>query len=151
MITILAIGKKHEDWVGTGIERYEKRLKKPFDVKWVLLPHSSRDGLEARRSESDLLLSRLEGRDVIILLDEVGTMLDSPALSTLLSQQFVDAKNVVIIIGGAYGVDERIHARATVVWSLSKLVFPHQLVRLLLVEQIYRSQEIANGGNYHHI
>ena len=151
MITILAIGKKHEDWVNTGIERYEKRLKKPFDIKWILLPHSSRDGLEARRSESESILSRLTERDVVVLLDEVGTMLDSPSLSTLLTQQFVDAKNVVIIIGGAYGVDERIHARATIVWSLSKLVFPHQLVRLLLTEQIYRSQEIANGGSYHHL
>ena len=151
MITILAVGKKHEDWVHTGIERYEKRLKKPFDIKWILLPHSSRDGLEARRSESESILSRLTERDVVVLLDEVGTMLDSPSLSKLLTKQFVDARNIVIIIGGAYGVDERIHTRATVVWSLSKLVFPHQLVRLLLTEQIYRSQEIAIGGSYHHI
>jgi 23S rRNA (pseudouridine1915-N3)-methyltransferase len=151
MITILAIGKKHEGWVNMGVERYEKRLKKPFDVKWVLLPHSSKDGLEARRSESDLLLSRIMERDVVILLDEMGTMLDSPSLSTLLTKQFVDARNVVVVIGGAYGVDERIHARATVIWSLSKLVFPHQLVRLLLIEQIYRSQEIANGSSYHHV
>lgn len=151
MITVLAIGKKHEDWVSTGIERYEKRLKKPFDIKWVLLPHSSREGLQARRSESELLLSRLTERDVVILLDEMGTMFDSPSLSTLFTKQFVDAKNVVIIIGGAYGVDERVHSRATVTWSLSKLVFPHQLVRLLLVEQIYRSQEIANGSSYHHV
>ena len=151
MITVLAVGKKHEDWVNTGIERYEKRLKKPFDVKWVLLPHSSKDGLEARRSESDLLLSRIMERDVVILLDEMGTMLDSPSLSTLLTKQFVDAKNVVVVIGGAYGVDERIHTRADVIWSLSKLVFPHQLVRLLLIEQIYRSQEITNGSSYHHV
>lgn len=151
MITILAVGKKHEDWVNAGIERYEKRLKKPFDVKWVLLPHSSRDGLEARRIESDLLLSRISERDAVILLDETGTILDSPSLSTLLTKQFVDAKNVVVVIGGAYGVDERIHTRADMIWSMSKLVFPHQLVRLLLIEQIYRSQEIANGSSYHHI
>ena len=151
MITIFAIGKKHEDWVSTGIERYEKRLKKPFDIKWILLPHSSRDGLEARRSESESILSRLTERDVVVLLDEVGTMLDSPSLSKLLTKQFVDARNIVIIIGGAYGVDERVHSRADVIWSLSKLVFPHQLVRLLLIEQIYRSQEIANSSSYHHI
>jgi 23S rRNA (pseudouridine1915-N3)-methyltransferase len=151
MITILAIGKKHEDWVNTGIERYEKRLKKPFDIKWVLLPHSSRDGLEARRSESDLILSRLKERNIVILLDETGVILDSPSLSALFSKQFIDARNVVVVIGGAYGVDERIHTRANVTWSLSKLVFPHQLVRLLLVEQLYRSQEIASGGSYHHI
>ena len=151
MITILAIGKKHEEWVKVAIERYEKRLKKPFDVKWILLPHSSRDGLEARRSESDLILSRLAERDVVILLDETGIIFDSPSLSALLSKQFIDARNIVVIVGGAYGVDERIKNRADSIWSLSKLVFPHQLVRLLLVEQLYRSQEIANGSSYHHI
>lgn len=151
MITILTIGKKHEDWVSAGIDRYEKRLKKPFDAKWVLLPHSSRDGLEARRSESDTVLSRLSERDFVILLDETGDIFDSPSLSTLLAKQFVDARNVVVVIGGAYGVDKRIHARANIIWSLSKLVFPHQLVRLLLIEQLYRSQEIANGSSYHHI
>ena len=59
-------------------------------------------------------------------------------------------KQIVVIIGGAYGVDDRIHQRADMVWSLSKLVFPHQLVRLILAEQIYRAQEIARGGAYHH-
>jgi 23S rRNA (pseudouridine1915-N3)-methyltransferase len=150
MITVLAIGKKHEDWVSTGIDRYEKRLKKPFDIKWVLLPHSSRDRHEARRMESDAILSRLSDRDLVILLDERGGMLDSPSLSTFFAKQFVDARNVVVIIGGAYGVDERITSRANVIWSLSKLVFPHQLVRLLLIEQVYRCQEILKGSNYHH-
>jgi 23S rRNA (pseudouridine1915-N3)-methyltransferase len=57
---------------------------------------------------------------------------------------------VVVIIGGAYGVDDSIHARADLVWSLSELVFPHQLVRLILTEQLYRAQEIAVGNPYHH-
>ena len=64
---------------------------------------------------------------------------------------FDSAKQVAVIIGGAYGVDDRVRQRADFVWSLSKLVFPHQLVRLILAEQLYRAQEIAGGRPYHHV
>jgi 23S rRNA (pseudouridine1915-N3)-methyltransferase len=150
-IRILAVGKKHESWVAEGIERYEKRLKKPFRCEWVLLPHSAREGIAARQEESERLLLRLSDQDYVVLLDERGKIFDSPAVSRLLQQQLDASKTVVIIIGGAYGVDERVHGRADVVWSLSALVFPHQLVRLLLTEQLYRSQEIAAGNPYHHV
>jgi 23S rRNA (pseudouridine1915-N3)-methyltransferase len=149
-IRILAIGKKHEPWVSDGIERYEKRLKRPFDFSWVLLPHSSREGLAARQEESERIIGRL-GDDYVILLDERGRMVDSPALSSILLKPLELSRNVTIIIGGAYGVDESVHARADFVWSLSPLVFPHQLVRLILAEQLYRAQEIAGGKPYHHI
>lgn len=149
-IRILAIGKRHESWIEAGVERYEKRLKRPFDVLWVLLPHSSRDGLSARQEESERLLGRLGDGEFIILLDERGRMIDSPALSACLLSPLENSKNVTIIIGGAYGVDDSIHRRADMVWSLSPLVFPHQLVRLILIEQLYRAQEIAAGGPYHH-
>lgn len=149
-IRILAIGKRHESWVEDGIERYEKRLKRPFDVSWVLLPHSSRDGLSARQEESERLLGRLRVDEFVVLLDERGKLLDSPALSARLLGPLEGSRNVTIIIGGAYGVDESVHTRADLVWSLSPLVFPHQLVRLILAEQLYRAQEIAVGGPYHH-
>lgn len=149
-IRILAIGKKHESWVDAGIERYQKRLQRPFDVSWILLPHSARDGIQARQDESERLYSRLSTDDFVVLLDERGKMLDSPALSNVLSSELNRSKSVVIIIGGAYGVDDSIHVRADLVWSLSKLVFPHQLVRLLLAEQLYRAQEITRGNPYHH-
>jgi 23S rRNA (pseudouridine1915-N3)-methyltransferase len=149
-IRILAIGKKHEAWIETGIERYEKRLKRPFDVSWILLPHSARDGLSARQEESERLLSRLSDTEFVVLLDERGKLVDSPALSALLLAPLEVSKSVTIVIGGAYGVDDSIHKRADVVWSLSPLVFPHQLVRLILIEQLYRAQEIASGGPYHH-
>lgn len=147
---ILAIGKKHESWVLDGIERYQKRLKRPFDVEWVLLPHSAREGQQARQEESDRLLDRLSDQDFVVLLDERGENISSPQLSSLLETAFTAARPVVIIIGGAYGVDERVHDRASFVWSLSALVFPHQLVRLILTEQLYRAQEIAQGNPYHH-
>jgi 23S rRNA (pseudouridine1915-N3)-methyltransferase len=149
-IRIIAVGKKHESWVREGIERYEKRLKKPFAVEWVFLPHSAREGTVARQDESERILLRLSDSDYVILLDERGNMLDSPALSRLLLSPLETSTNVTIIIGGAYGVDETVHQRANSIWSLSLLVFPHQLVRLILVEQLYRAQEIAVGGPYHH-
>jgi len=150
-IRILAIGKKHESWVSEGIGRYEKRLKKPFVCDWVFLPHSARDGLMARQEESERLLQRLADTEYVILLDERGKLIDSPALSQLLLMPLQSSVNVTIIIGGAYGVDETVHQRADVVWSLSPLVFPHQLVRLILIEQLYRAQEIAAGNPYHHV
>ena len=151
MIKIIAIGRKHEAWIADGVERYQKRLVKPWNAEWILLPHSARDGLVARQEESERILSKLTPDDFVILLDERGKLLDSPALSRQLEQVFTMGKTPVIIIGGAYGVDETITARANLVWSLSPLVFPHQLVRLILAEQLYRAQEIAAGHPYHHV
>lgn len=150
MIRILAVGKKHESWVQEGISRYEKRLKRPFAVEWALLPHSSREGDVARREESGRIVERLEKDDFVVLLDERGLEVDSPALSKTLLAPLERSTRIVVIIGGAYGVDDAVRKRADFVWSLSPLVFPHQLVRLLLIEQIYRAQEISSDGSYHH-
>ena len=149
-VRILAIGKKHEAWVVDGIERYQKRLQRPFDMSWVLLPHSARKGLVARQEESERILGRLDPSEFVILLDERGKLLDSPALSRQLISVLERSQLVTLVIGGAYGVDETVHARANLVWSLSPLVFPHQLVRLIGIEQLYRAQEIARGNPYHH-
>ncbi len=149
-LKILTIGKKHEDWVVAGIERYQKRLKGGFISEWVLLPHSSLEGDTARQEESERILSRLKPDDFVVLLDETGKTLASPELSEFITSQLAYGKQFVFIIGGAYGVDARIHQRAQLIWSLSPLVFPHQLVRLILIEQLYRSQQIAAGSAYHH-
>lgn len=149
-ITIIAVGKKHEDWVAEGIERYQKRLKAPFTAEWVYLPHSSFEGLSARQEESQRIHSRLNGYGYIILLDERGKLIDSPAFSHLLEEKLNTSQKIVLVIGGAYGVNDEIRNKAHFIWSLSPLVFPHQLVRLFLVEQLYRAQEIARGGSYHH-
>lgn len=149
-IKVLAIGKKHESWVSEGIERYESRLKKPYVADWVLLPHSALSDDRAREDESERILSRLADRDFVVLLDEIGDEVDSPQLSRLLDSTFTAGRAIAIIIGGAYGVDDRVRQRADFVWSLSPLVFPHQLVRLILAEQLYRAQQIAAGHPYHH-
>ena len=147
---IIAIGKKHEKWVLNGIELFEKRLKKPFDLKWEILAHSTFAEEKAREEETQRILAKIKPSDFVILLDERGKNISSPELAKMLSNGFVNSQNFVIIIGGAFGVSEELRKRANFVWSLSKLVFPHQIVRLILVEQIYRAQEISSGGKYHH-
>lgn len=145
MITILAVGRKTDRNLVDAIDSYQKRLDKPFDVKWVLIPYSAKDGDAARQDESERLLNHIKPSDKIILLDERGRQLTSPEFSSELA-----LGNVTIVIGGAYGVDDRLRQRANLVMSLSELVFPHQLVRLILIEQIYRAQAIYHHHPYHH-
>jgi len=149
-VRVLAVGKRHEPWVADGIARYEQRLRKPFDVSWQLLPHSSREGEAARAEESERILSKLD-RDFVVLLDERGRNVDSPELARIVQGGIERARTATLVIGGAYGVDERVRGRADFVWGLSRLVFPHQLVRLIVAEQLYRAQEIAAGRPYHHV
>ena len=149
-IKIIAVGKKHEKWVKDGIDRYESRLRKPWDISWTYLSHSSLAEEAARAEESKRILDKVSNDDYLILLDERGKNLSSPELSQLLAAN-LGYKQVVLVIGGAYGVDDSVRQRANTVWRLSKLVFPHQLVRLILTEQIYRAGEIANNRPYHHV
>lgn len=149
-ITVIAIGKKHEPWVTDGIARYTKRLRKPYHLSWTLLPHSSRDHDAGRDEESAKILHCVKGHEFVILLDERGRNISSPTLAHRLQAQFDTGRDVVVVIGGAYGVNAQLTSRADFVWSLSQLVFPHQLVRLILAEQMYRAQEITAGRPYHH-
>ena len=146
--TILTVGKKHESWVEPGILRFCERLRAPFAVEVVILPNSSKERAGAIQDESEAILRRLKPDDVVILLDERGKNMSSPELSELILAH--TDRRIVLIIGGAYGVNEEVRRRADVLWSLSRLVFPHQLVRLIVSEQLYRAQEIARGGKYHH-
>lgn len=150
-IRVLAVGKRHDDWVRDGIDRFTGRLTKPFDLRWQFVPHSAGAEQYIRDDESQRMLAKLTSEDFVILLDERGVNLTSPAVSAELQKAWQRTREPTFVIGGAYGVSEALRARADLVWSLSNLVFPHQLVRLLLTEQIYRSQEIAAGRPYHHI
>lgn len=147
-LTILTVGRKHEPWVAPGIERFLTRLRAPFAADMVLVPHSSHRGERARHDESTQLLARLKPDDFVLLLDERGHLIDSPTLSNLIIQH--THRHIVIIIGGAYGVTPTVRTRANNIIALSRLVFPHQLVRLLIAEQLYRAQEIYRGSRYHH-
>ena len=114
------------------------------------MPHSNFAEEKAREEETQRILAKIKPSDFVILLDERGKNISSPELAKMLSNGFVNSQNFVIIIGGAFGVADELLQRANFVWSLSKLVFPHQIVRLILVEQVYRAQEISSGGKYHH-
>ncbi len=149
MITVIAIGKKHESWLVKGVDRYQKRLSAPFNLSWTFLANSSQKGAVAAKNESDDILNKIKPGDFVILLDERGKMFDSPTLAKKLTIPLEQSKNVVIIIGGAYGVSSQVQTKADLVWSLSPLVFPHQLVRLMLIEQLYRAQTIHLGLPYH--
>ena len=150
MISMIAIGKRHEAWIADGVERYSKRLQGPWKLDWILLPHSSYQGLQARQDESQRILTRLTPSDAVVLLDEKGRMLDSPSLARQLEGLQATGRRIVCVIGGAYGVTDDVLERADLVWSLSPLVFPHQLVRLIVTEQLYRAQSIAGNHPYHH-
>lgn len=144
MIKVIAIGQKSE--YQSQINDYAKRLKKPYDIEWILLPYSKKSNDDARNDESKQILSKLKSTDYVILLDERGKQLDNYQLSKTLTSHH----NTTIIIGGAYGVNEELRRRANMLISLSKLVLPHSIVRLVITEQIYRSQAILMHHPYHH-
>ena len=149
MITVISVGREHDRHVRDTIVRYETRLRPPFDVRWLYIPYSRFEGERARDAESEQIMAKLPTGSRVILLDEVGRSVSSPEFAKLLDTHIAHAP-VTVVIGGAYGVNDQLRRRADVVLSLSRLVFPHMLVRLLLVEQIYRAQEITRGGSYHH-
>lgn len=142
MITVIAGGKKNTAWAKDAISEYEKRLKKPFNLEWKFL-----DEEKLKKYLSDWPFS---GHNFVILLDERGQNISSPELSAKLTSAFISGKEIILIIGGAYGVDQPTRDRADFVWSFSKLVFPHALARVMATEQIYRAQEISHNGKYHH-
>ncbi len=144
---IISVGKISKSYVEQGIGAYSKRLQGGFKIKWEIIPYSGLKSPQAAlKQESDRIIGKIQANDFVILLDQTGKNLSSPELSQVLTSR----SNVVIVIGGAYGVDQVIFERANLVWSLSRLVFPHQLVRLILTEQIYRAQTIAQNHPYHH-
>lgn len=141
MIKILAGGKKNKDWLAEACGEYEKRLRKPFDLTWQLV----------EESELDSKVLSLDRDNFVILLDERGKILSSPELSEKMADAFGSAKNIVFVVGGAFGhFSPEMQARADLILSFSKMVFPHQICRLILAEQIYRAQEIYLGHPYHH-
>lgn len=144
-ITILTVGKKHDQKLSSSIEEYEKRLSTFCDFKWQFIPSSTKE------KESEAVLRKIQDDDVVVLLDERGKLWDNSQLSFYLEQaQNRSIKTLVFIIGGSYGVDHSVVQRANSVLSLSPLVFPHQIVRLLAIEQLYRTFSILAGGKYHH-
>ncbi len=144
MIRILAGGKKNTGAILEIISEYEKRLRKPFNVSWEFYDEEKL----VNKLEKDWPFSRAS--EFVIVCDERGKIISSDEFSLLISKAFLEGREVVILIGGAYGFSDSIREKADFVWSFSKLVFPHMLFRAMVTEQIYRAQEIHDGGKYHH-
>ena len=145
-ITIITVGKKHDKDILDAITKYQKRLKSFCDLSWELIAPSNVD------SESLSIERQLKQDDQVILLDETGIKLNNQQFSEVIEKaQNQSVKRLVFIIGGAYGVNYSLIAKANMVVSFSDLVFPHQLMRLMLSEQLYRSYSILNNSDYHHL
>lgn len=154
-INFWTIGKPHESFVKEGIEMFTKRISNYYPVEWTIIPTPKNAGnMEPpmlKIKEGEILGNLIAKEDYVVLLDERGKSFTSEGFSKFLEQRTVEStKNIIFIIGGAYGVSEVISKRANVQWSLSQLVFPHQLVRLILAEQVYRACSIIKNEKYHH-
>lgn len=144
-IRILSVGKSSDAAVEQLQAEYEKRLSRWVRIDWRLISPGT-----STKSESQAILSCLRPTDFVVLLDERGIQPDNQALVRALDLWLSSGKRVTCIIGGAYGVDATVHDRANYTLSISSLVFPHQLMRVLLLEQLYRTFNLRDGGKYHH-
>lgn len=154
-IEVWSIGKGSDPFVKEGLKHYLNRLKPYIKVNIkVLAPPKRTAGTtpeESKLLEEKIILSKLNSSHYLILLDERGKALSSIQWAEEVSKlQNSSVKTLVFLIGGPWGVTEKIKRTAQKTWSLSTLTYPHQLVRLILAEQIYRSFSIMNNSNYHH-
>jgi 23S rRNA (pseudouridine1915-N3)-methyltransferase len=154
-IRLWSIGKAHENYVKEGVEDFTRRIAKYCPAEWKIFAAAKQTANSAendiKKSEAQTILHALQKDDYLVLLDENGKQISSPQLASLLENCGNNSiKQLIFLIGGAFGVDEQIKSRANFTWSFSQLVFPHQLVRLMLAEQIYRACTIIRHEKYHH-
>ncbi|ULQ53761.1 23S rRNA (pseudouridine(1915)-N(3))-methyltransferase RlmH [Flavihumibacter fluvii] len=151
-IQLLTIGKQQDVATKQALEDFTRRINFYFPCEWKLLPPSkSAEPDIIKKSEAQIILQAIQKEDYLVLLDERGKNISSPDLANLLQQRANESrKQLVFLIGGAFGVDTTVQERADFTWSLSKLVFPHQIVRLVLAEQVYRACTILRNEKYHH-
>ncbi len=149
MIKIICIGKVKEDYYQDAIREYIKRLSKYTKVEIIELNDYNYDKEKTIREETKSIIEKLNPSDYKILLDIKGNMLDSEALSKKINDVMITNSNISFIIGGSYGVSDELRNLVDYRLSFSILTFPHQLFRVVLLEQIYRSFKIMNNEEYH--
>lgn len=146
-LVIISVGKEKEELSVDLIKHFELRVMRYLPLEWLYIPHDV-----TKEKEGEKIASLLKKEDYVVLLDEKGKDMKSEALAELVENRMVDSvRRMVFIIGGAYGASKIIEERANYIWKLSSLVFPHMLVRVILVEQLYRAMTIIKGEKYHHI
>jgi 23S rRNA (pseudouridine1915-N3)-methyltransferase len=154
-IKLLAIGKTDDKNLQTLIEAYQNRLKHyiNFEIDVIADIKNVKNLTEAQQKEKEgeLILKKLSTADVLILLDEKGTQFSSVAFSEYLQKKMnAGVKQLVLVIGGPYGFSEAVYQQAQGKISLSKMTFSHQMIRLFVVEQLYRANTILKNEPYHH-
>ena len=154
-IELWSVGKPHEAYVKAGVEDFTKRISNYFKVEWVIMPQPKNAGMmsemDLKKKEAEVVMQWLDKDDYLVALDERGKQISSEGLAEFMQARAnAGTKKLVFLIGGAFGIDETVIKRANYTWSLSQLVFPHQLVRLILAEQLYRACTILRNEKYHH-
>lgn len=151
IITFICTGKTTEKHVIEGMKLYGERISHYSRFNLIEVEAGRGDEAQIRKRESDSILKKIGDKDVLILLDEKGKELSSVEFAkSLIHHQNAATKNLVFVIGGAYGFSEEVYKRANLKMALSKMTFPHQLVRVIFLEQLYRAFTIVKGEKYHH-
>ena len=154
MIKIIACGKLKEKWMKEGIAEYVKRIR-PYDKIEVIEVQDEKapetnSAAENEQVEGQRLLKNVRDDEYLILLDLAGQDIDSLALANKIQDCYNHARSkITFVIGGSLGLSSELIARADFRWRISKATFPHQLCRILVVEQIYRSFRILHNEPYH--
>jgi 23S rRNA (pseudouridine1915-N3)-methyltransferase len=148
-VRLIAVGQKMPAWVEAGCQEYLPRFRHQFRLTIETLPASKYAGKPAQEDHERRLLGRLKSSDFLVLLDERGVSFTTESLAHQLTQWELTGRSMVFAIGGADGWAESTRQRADGLWSLSQLVFPHPLVRLLVIEQLYRADTVRQGHPYH--
>lgn len=154
-ITLLVVGKTEDKYLLEGMEKYLNRLKHYISFNLVVIPElkNTKNLTEAQQKtkEAESIMKQLNNADQVVLLDEKGKKYTSVSFSAYLNKHMIGSvQHLVFIIGGPYGFDESIYARANSSLSLSDMTFSHQMVRLFFIEQLYRAFSILKGEPYHH-
>lgn len=150
-----SIGKAHDPAIRDAIEDFTSRVSKYTAVKWQILPVPKNAGMlseiDLKKLEGKMILEWLDKETILVALDEFGKEINSEGLADLIVKRGnMGTKKIVFLIGGAFGIDNIVLERADYRISLSKMTFPHQLVRLILIEQLYRAYTIIKNEKYHH-
>lgn len=144
-IKVISLGKS-KGYLGEDVVlEYTSRISHYSSIEWKFISGSD------MKEEGEKILKAIPEQSYVVILDERGKQMTSLGFSDFLDKRLNESvKNLIFIIGGAYGIDEKVKEKAQFSWSLSTLVFPHELVRSILAEQIYRGFSILKGEKYHH-
>lgn len=150
MIKLIVVGSIKETYLKEAIEEYKKRLTKYTNFEIIEVKDEGLlDETKTLQKEAEKIMKYLTDKDYIITLEIEGIELSSPEFAKKLDQIFIENSNIVFIIGGSYGLSQTIKEKSSLHLSFSKMTFPHQLFRVLLLEQLYRAYKIMNNEKYH--